>query len=100
MNNKMTMHADRKEEMAERIKILATQAREEFRNVSFASPLEASPAEASALEAAGGPNGVAPVLTREERAALRVEMKARRTATEYLLEVSYNDLEEAPSRMG
>jgi hypothetical protein len=71
--HEMTMHTDRKEEMAERIKILATQARKEFRNVCFASSLEAGPVEASSLEIAGDLNKVAPVLSSVERGAAREE---------------------------
>ncbi len=96
--HEMTMHTDRKEEMAERIKTLATQARKEFRNVCFASSLEASPVGASSLEAAGGPNRVAPVLSSEERATAREEKNAHKTATEYLLEESYKDLKKRQAK--
>jgi hypothetical protein len=96
--HEMTMHTNRKEEMAERIKTLATQARKEFRNVCFASSLEASPVEASALEAAGGPNRVALVISSEERATAREEKNARKTATEYLLQESHTDLKKRQAK--
>jgi hypothetical protein len=71
----MAKHTDRHEEMVERTKILALQARNEFSDVNFASP----------LEAAGGPSSEA------EREAAREEKRARKTATEYLLDKAYED---------